>query len=54
MCDLTQFFISLIVFNITAVVLAKVFIYELVLTFSMVYIFVIENIRMFKGVFIGI
>ena len=47
MCDLTQFVISTITFNITSRALAKLFILDVILSFGMCAVVVIDDGRTF-------
>ena len=52
MCDLTQFFISSVTASIDAGTLAEIFMADVVLSFGMCYVVVIDDGSTFKSVFI--
>ena len=51
MCDLTQFIISTITFDIKAETLAKLFMENVVLAYGMVAVVVVDDGSTFKGLF---
>ena len=51
MCDLTQFIASSLVYDPNAAVLAEVFMTEIVFSFSMVAMIVVDADNKFRGVF---
>lgn len=54
MCDITQFVVSSPTTEITAAHLVQLFMADVVLSFGIVSIVVIDNVSSFKGVFIKI